>query len=338
MSPVGRTPVYLIHGNQRLLVEEELTKLRSAMAEKVDPEFNLDVFEAGEDPLERALQSAETVPLAADRRYVIVKEAQRLTPSELKQLSGYLENPAESALLVLAAVDIKPGSSLLRMVEKAGRVKEVARTRSQIPGWVRERFKKKGLKVSGKALAYLQEALGDDLMAIENAVEKVAAYHEGEGEVDLDEVLALVSPSAESPAFEYVDRVAAGDTEMAVKLMRRLLEQGERPASLLNALSRRFRELLLYHALREEGRQEGEIAASMSLPPNRAWMVSRKLKPQSVGLEEKDFLAILSLLLDAEWGMKSGRWEDEYALERATAGAAGLVAAGKRRRPAPRAR
>ncbi|NPV60770.1 MAG: DNA polymerase III subunit delta [Actinobacteria bacterium] len=338
MSPVGKIPVYLIHGNQRLLVEEELSKLRAAMAEKTDLEFNLDVFEAGEDPLERALQSADTIPLASDRRYVIVREAQRLTPPELKLLSRYLENPAESSLLVLAAVDLKPGSPLVRTVEKAGRVKEVAKTRSQIPGWVRSRFKKRGIEVSGKALAYLQEALGDDLMAIENAVEKISSYHEGGGEVDLDEVLALVSPSAERSVFEYVDRVALGDTELAVKLMRRLLEQGERPTHLLNALSRRFRELLLYHALSEEGRQEGEIAAYLSMPPNRAWMVGKKLKPQSSRLDDGDFLAALSLLVEAEEKIKTGRWEEEYGLERATLGIAGLVAEKRRRARAPSAR
>ncbi len=337
MSPVGKIPVYLIYGNQRLLVEEELAMLRVKMAQKTDLEFNLAVFEAGEDALERILQSAETVPMASDRRYVIVKEAQKLTSSELKLLSRYLDNPAEGTLLVLAAVDPKPTSSLVRLVEKAGRVKELAKTRSQVPGWVRERFKKEGLRVSGKALAYLQEALGDDLMSLEKAVEKIAIYHQGGEEVDLDEALALVSPSAERSVFEYVDRVALGDAETALKLMRRLLEQGERPEHLLNALSRRFRELLLYHALRDEGRTEGEIVACMSIPPKRAWMITKKLKPQASGLEEGDFLAILSLLVEAEWNLKAGRWERDYALERATVGVAGRVAGKRGRRRARRA-
>ncbi len=333
---MGKIPVYLIHGNQRLLVEEEVERLRAAMADKTDPEFNIDVFEAGEDPLGRVLQSAETMPLASDRRYVIVKEAQRLTASELKLLSRYLDDPAENSLLVLAAVDLKPGSTLLKMVEKAGRVKEVTRTKSQIPGWVRSRLKERGLKVSGKALAYLQEALGDDLMALEGAVEKIAAYHEGEEEVGLDEVLALISPSVERSVFEYVDRVALGDVETALRLMRRLMEQGERPTHLLNALSRRFRELLLYFALREEGKTEGEIAAEMSVPQNRAWMIAKKLKPQSSGLEEGDYLDILWLLLQAEWNIKTGKWEEDYSLEWATIGVAQRVAAKRGRARAAR--
>jgi DNA polymerase-3 subunit delta len=181
MSPTGNIAILLIYGNQRLLVEDELAKVHNKISEKVDLDFNLDVFIAGEDSTEDALQAADTLPMASDRRYVIIKEAQKLTASEVKMLQRYMENPSESSLLILTAVDLKPGSSLLRLVQKEGRVKEVAKRRDQIPGWIRGRFKERGLKVTGKAIAYLQEALGDDLLAIEGAVEKISLYHEGEG-------------------------------------------------------------------------------------------------------------------------------------------------------------
>ena len=173
MSPPTAGAVLLIYGNHRLLVEDELKKVQSRIADAGEADFNLDVFEAGTGPIEDALQAAETLPFGSDRRYVIVKEAQNLGAAEVKKLARYLENPSDTSALILAAVDLKSNSSLVKVVEKGGRVREVNKRRDQVPGWIRGRFKERGLKVSGKAIAYLQEALGEDLMAIERAVEKV---------------------------------------------------------------------------------------------------------------------------------------------------------------------
>lgn len=326
MSPAGKSAILLIHGKQRLLIEDELAKVRVKISEKVDLDFNLDTFEAGEDSIEDALRAADTLPLSSDRRYVIIEEAQKLSSSEVKRLGRYAENPAESSLLILTAVGLKPGSPLLRLMEKAGKVKEVTKRRDQIPGWIRGRFKERGLKVSGKALAYLQDALGEDLIAIEGAVEKISLYHEGDDEVDLDEVVPLVAPTAERSVYELVDRVAIGDEDMAIKLLRRLLEQGEKPTYIIFALARRFRDLLLYLALREDGRQGGDIVAYMKLPKNQSWTVSQKLKPQSARFNEESLRKALALLVRADWSIKSGEMDDEFAVELAVSGLSGLAA------------
>lgn len=326
MNPAARSAVVLIYGNHRLLVEEEIRKIQAKIAEKGDIDLNLDTFEAGVDPVEDALQAAETLPFGSERRYVIVKEAQRLTAAELKRLVRYMENPAESSLLVLAAVELKPTSGLAKAVEKGGRVREVSKRRDQIPGWIRSRFKARNLKVSGKAIAYLQEALGEDLMAIEGAVEKISLYHEGEEAVELEEVVLLVTPSAERSMYELVDRVALGDADQALKLLRRLLQQGERATYVLSALARHFRQLLLYQALREDGRQEADIVAYMKLPKNRAWMVSKKLKPQAARLDEEKLGKALSLLVKVDTGIKTGEMDEDFALELAVTALASISA------------
>ena len=324
-SPAARA-AYLIFGNQRLLVEEELKKVRDKVAQSGEAEFNLDVFEAGSDPMDAILQAAETLPFGSERRYVLVKEAQQLTAAEVKKLARYLEDPCETSTLILAAVDLKAASPLAKAVEKGGWVREVGKRGDQIPGWIRSRFKQRGMQVSGKAIAYLHEALGDDLLAIEGAVEKVGLYHEGEGAVDLDDVVPLVAPSAERSVFELVDRVALGDADQALKLLRRLLQQGERTTFILNALARRFRMLLLYLALREEGLREAEMTDRLGLARNQAWMVARKLRPQSARMGEGALRQALALLVEVETGLKTGALDEGFAAEAAVSGLSSLAA------------
>ncbi len=323
MDPPARGAVHLLHSKHRLLVEEELKKVLANIADKGGSEFNIDAFTAGSDPLEEALQAAETLPLGSDRRYVIVREAQVLTAPEAKRLAHYLEDPSESSVLILTAVGLKPNAPLLKAMEKGGRVRELAKSPNQIPGWIRSRFKERGLQVTGKALAYLQEALGSDLMSIERAVEKVALYHDGEDAVDLDEVVSLVAPSAERSIYELVDRVASGDAGQALKIMHRLLQQGEKPTYMLSALSRRYRSLLLFRALREEGKQDAEIVSYFKLPKSQSWMVTQKFKPQAAKLNEESLGRALQVLLRSEQGIKSGEMDEIFALELAVTGLAG---------------
>lgn len=315
----------LIYGNQRLLVEDELKKVLAKITEKEDGGFNVDVFEGGSESIDDALLAAETLPFGSDKRYVVVKNAERLSAAEVKRLAGYLEDPAESSVMVLAAVDLKPTSSLVKAVEKGGRIREVSKRRDQIPGWIRSRFKERGMLVSGKAIAYLQEALGDDLIAIEGAVEKVSLYHEGDEAVELDDVVALVTPSAERSIFELVDRVALGDADQALKLLRRLLQQGERTTYILNALARRLRMLLLFRALREEGRQESDIVDYLKLPKNQAWMVGKKFKPQAARWKEETLRKALAFLVRVDVGIKTGELDEEFAAELAVSGLSGLA-------------
>ncbi|MDY6794188.1 MAG: DNA polymerase III subunit delta [Actinomycetota bacterium] len=323
MSPIGGSPVLLVNSRHRLLVEEEFKVVKEKIAEKVDLDFNLDIFEAGEDPIDDILQSAETIPMASDKRYVIVKEAQKLSSSDIKKLGRYLEDPSESSLMIIFAIGLKKNSSLMRKVGEMGRIKGLEKRGDQIPGWLRSRFKEHGLEVTGKAIAYIHEALGDDLMALENAVEKISLYHDGDEPVDLDEVLSLVTPSAERPIFELVDRVALGDVDQSVKLLRRLLRQGEKPTYILYTLTRRFRRLVLYKALKEEGHHESEILRSLHI---QGWMLDKKLKPQALKLDEDKLRKALSLLVRVEWGIKSGQMDEIFAVEAAVSGLAVLAA------------
>jgi DNA polymerase-3 subunit delta len=327
--PTGKRGVLLIHGNQRLLVEDEIKKVQSKIS-KEEEDFNIDFFEAGEDSLQDVLQAADTIPLGAQGRYVILKEAQRLSAAEVKSLAAYVRDPAESCLLILAAVGLKEGGALLKLMEKEGRVRKAGKRKDQIPGWIRDRFRQRGVEASGKAINYLQEALGDDLMAIEMAVEKVTLYNENTDYIDLDQVVPLVRASAERSVFELVDRVALGDGDQAVKLLRVLLLQGEKPTYILNALARHFRRLLLYKALRDEGRQETEIAAYMNLPSNQQWTISRKYRPQAARFDEERLRRALRILIRAESGVKAGEMDEEFAVELAVSSLSRLPARKRR--------
>ncbi len=324
----------LIHGDQPLLVEEELKKVLERAAREVELEFNLDVFRLGEDALQDALMAAETLPFGSGWRYVVVREAQKLTPAEIKALDRFLDDPPENAFLILVAVGLKRNSALLKVFRDKGKVREAVISRREIPIWIKGRFKARGLSIDGKALSHLQEMVGEDLMALESAVEKIALFHQGDRKVELDEVVALVSPSAERAVYELTERVMVGDADQALKILRRLLQQGEDPSHILYALSRHVLRLLRYRALREDGRTDHEIARLLNIPASMEWVVSSRLRPQSAGLGEGWFREAIGYLVAAERDLKTGLLEPVDALVRVVVGLTERLLSGKRKKEA----
>ncbi|MGQ9476414.1 MAG: DNA polymerase III subunit delta [Actinomycetota bacterium] len=318
MSEKPRTRALLIHGEQPLLLEEELRKILEK-ASRRDPEleFNLEIFHMGEDSLEDALTSAETLPLAGGWRYVVMKEAQRLTSAEVKRLSSFLERPPESAVLLILACGLKKNSPLLKVCREKAVVREATISRREIPLWIKSRFEARGLRANGKAIPYLLEMLGEDLMALDAAVEKIALFHQGGKTVELDEVVALVAPSAEKAVYELTDRVMLGDHDQALKILRRLLKQGEDPNRILYALSRQYLRLLRYKSMREEGMSDREIAVVLGIPANMEWTLGSRLRPLSSQMDEEALRLSLQVLASAERDLKTGVAEAEDALTRA---------------------
>lgn len=335
MSGGKRPQAILIHGEQPLLVEDELKKMLAKVSrEEVDLEFNLDIFRMGEDALEDALTAAETLPFASGWRYVVIKEAQRLSPGEIKRLSAFLDRPPESAFIFILAVGLKKNSPLIREFRKKAAVKEAAIARREIPLWIKARFEERGLRVDGRAVPYLLDMLGDDLYAIEAAVEKIALFHQGDKAVELEEVVALVLLSAEKAVYELTDRVMVGDSDQALKILRRLLRQGEDPNHILYGLSRHFLRLLRYRALREEGMTEQEIARELKIPSGMEWTVGARLRPQAARLDEDGLREALSCLVGAERDLKTGRRGAEDVLVSAVIQLTQCSSSGRSRRRA----
>jgi DNA polymerase-3 subunit delta len=320
-----KAKVILLYGDQPLLLEEELEKLKRSWSRKGDISLNLQVFEAGETPFSEVLEAAEVLPFGSERRYLVVKGAQALTPSEVRQLERYLDQPAEETVLVLLAEGLREGSPLLRALQSKGMAKKVERRRDKIPLWIKERFAERGLKVDGRAAVYMAEALGNDLLALEKAVDKVAQYHQGRDAVGLEEVVDLVTPREDYQVYEIVERVGTGDADGSLRVLRRWMARGGSTTHLLRALSLHFRQLLLYHALSREGYPDAEIARRMDLG-SQAWRLDRYLRRHAAVWDLESTARALFHLASVEADLKTGGLGEDTAAEFLVLGLLSLLA------------
>jgi DNA polymerase III subunit delta len=275
--------VYFIYGDEELLVEDALKRLRRMVSAEADADFNIEVLDALEVGAERVIDSAETVPLMSSRRLVIAREVDRLSKKEQDILSAYLERPNPATTLVLVTHIPGPGehrdskalkrieaSALFKKGRSAGEVMKFSiagRGRQQkTEDWVRSQFEKRGKRIKPEALQMLTDRVGRELRDLEDAVERLSLFASDKDTIEVCDISEVVVSAAEQPIFELVDAVADRRRDLSLYLLNRLLRQGESPERIFSLLLRQFRLIARCKSLSAE-HDFGVIASELGIPP-----------------------------------------------------------------------
>jgi DNA polymerase-3 subunit delta len=299
MTP-GQSNAFLIVGEDPFLVEEALAKLVSEADE-------LSMVELGSDEqIPSALEALRTPSMLGGQRTVVIREVQDLGADALRELLGYLEAPSPDSNLVLVAT--KSTSKLSAAVKKTGRVIEVTKgRRSDLFTWLRTETRTRGLKVSGDAMGVIVEAVGEERMALANALDELALALGKGGTITPTLVRTHFSGRADTKLFGFIDAVATKDAGAALDSMHRLIGQGEAPQVLFWTLTRHFRMLLAV-----EG-SVGQVSKELGLP---AWRAEKLVKQANLFARDELVEAFQSLA-EADRKIKTSEESDELALERA---------------------
>lgn len=275
--------VYLLYGEEGLLMEEWLRRLSGLASSELDADFNVEVIDAGEEGADRVIYSAETVPLMSERRIVIARNFDALPRSEHNKLAEYVENQNPDTVLILVARIPEPGgdagqsivrkvegSPVRKAVERSGEVLKFSfskRSRSgKVFDWASDEFRKRGKKASPDVVRMLIAKVGEGLRDLEDAVERLCLFAADRDSVTSEDVLRVVSPSGEQGVFELVDAVGDRRRDLALYKLNKLIRQGESPQRLFALLLRQFRLIARVKPL-AASHPYPEIASMLGIPP-----------------------------------------------------------------------
>ncbi|MEZ4465049.1 MAG: DNA polymerase III subunit delta [bacterium] len=249
----GSAHLYLLHGDAALLTREAADWLRERVLAGAIEDFNLDRFDGGDRPDAEAIaQAARTLPMMADRRLVLVRNAEGLlnqAKGGLGPLLKYVGDPDPTTCLVFQANEkVKRTGALVKLLEQKGCVLESKAPRErELPRWVEERARLRDRRLDPAGAALLVDSIGADLAALDSAVERLTLYVEGNAVIQAKHVAETVPHTRTRTVWELTDAVADRDPAKALGLAHLLLSQGEQPLRLLGVVNRQFRQLLLGH-------------------------------------------------------------------------------------------
>ena len=304
-------PVYIIYGKEKLLLEEAVGRLKKKLSNVVDLTLNYEEFRGAETSVDIILGAANTPPFLSDKRLIVVKEADKLKASD--ELINYLEKPPPFTHLILMAAKIDKRSRLFKTAKKEGYDYEFkSPNRREMPGWIGERFLKKGKKISRDAVNYLCLNLDNDLMRMQSEIEKICLYHENRKELNLDDIRPLIKKSSESSIFELVDLIGKRQEGKALDVLNNLIQSGDKLPFIFHMMLRQFRLLLKTKVLLEVRKiPHSKLIQELNLHP----FVVSNYREQSRNFTIEQLKKAHKLFLEAEVDLKTGKKEPRLILE-----------------------
>lgn len=211
---------YYFHGDDDFLKEEQVRALIARATETPTRDFNLDqlrapVLDAG--ALALVLQS---LPLMAERRMVVIRDAGTLTKDIRATLSAYLAHASPQTVLLLVAPALgKPDVSLLDLTSSL----EFKRLNEEdLSKFVARRVAAIGSTITPGAITLLCSATENDLLLLTGEIDKLRSFTNG-AEITESDVTAVVGIRHGETLGDLLDAVAMRDAPAAIALLDEVL-------------------------------------------------------------------------------------------------------------------
>jgi DNA polymerase-3 subunit delta len=292
--------------------EAEVKRAAAELAQKLLPQdagdFGLEVIDGTADNAEQAaarirsaIEAMQTLPFFGSAKLVWLKNVNFLgddpkgrsatVQAALEELSTLIDSGFGAGVtLLISATEVDKRRSFYKALGRCAELQVFDRLDSGRAGWeeaateiVQRHATNRKLEFDDDALNLFVLLTGGDTRQIDNELEKIDTFLGKDRAVRVELVRELVPLSRAGVIFELSNALAARNLELALTLVRRLLDQGEKAIGiLLAAIVPTIRNLLLAKDLMEQHgipRPHSPfqfIAAMNRLPSNATEHLPRK--------------------------------------------------------------
>lgn len=330
------TPVtYLFYGRDEPTLRERLAAFCAEVSDPATADLNITRFEGETVQLAEIAAAAGALPFLAERRLVLVENLTdsangRALLSSLPDLLAHLPDWARLIFVETGLEDETPADTPAERKRKASRrqaLKQLVNIVENDPRgkvmafepprdavrWVMERAAHHHTAIEPQAAQQLLERIGDNLTLVDTELAKLAAATAGERPITASDVAQLTPYSPEANVFHMIDALGQRQGEVALRLLRQLLDAGNEPLPIFALIVRHFRLLLMVKEQLEAGHSVERIVQAMG-PKVREFVV-KKLAEQSRRYSLPLLERIYRHLLEVDLAIKTGKADPDIALE-----------------------
>lgn len=305
-------PVYLLYGEESYLLDQAFSFLKEKALEGVVVDFNSDIFYADDAEASTIKETVELLPMMSPRRLIVVKQADHLKDAEWDILSSLFEKPVESSVFILLAEKLdKRKKSIKKAVESAAVVEFKRPFENQIPQWIKVIAKNYELQLSNECIDYLHHMVGNQLRDIDAEIDKLKAYMGARNNVELNDLIAVVTRTRQDSVFEFTEALGQKDQITALYLLVKLLDNGENEVAIVSLVSRHIRILAQILLGLRDGLSGPKLAAYAGLSPYFLTKYIQQAKKWKISELE----TFLLLLAETDRNLKSSSLKSELWLD-----------------------
>jgi DNA polymerase-3 subunit delta len=237
------SPAYLLYADNEYMIEEALSSVKKTIPETEMP-FNFNVFD---------MDSADSVPTAGEitntlntvsffgsRRHVVVKNLQKISAKEFKKFQSYIANPSPDSVFLM----FYAGALKKEMKESTKGLNAICLDirENDLPVWIKEKIRQKGIAIKDDALGYLIGVVGDDIGLLSSEVEKLASF--GNETITISGIKEIVEGSRDYSVFDLTNALREKNVEKVFRIYRTLSGTTE-PYNLLGAINWQYSKMSL---------------------------------------------------------------------------------------------
>ena len=258
--------VILLYGEEQFLVERSAHKLLELAIDPSLKDFNLNMFFGGESKGVDIVDAAQTLPMFAERRAVLVKRAEQLKAEALEIMLPYIMNPAPCTCLLMTGTKIDQRKKFFQEFKKHGVLVEYKRLYdNKLPGFIQSEAAAHGKSIETAAAELLSALIGNNLLELYSQIEKLVVYAGSKLRITVDDVRAIASSSKAFTAFELAKYLGLRDISNSIRSLDALYLNGEEAPMLIGAVTRHFRQLWRVRELLDKKMPPAAISSELSI-------------------------------------------------------------------------
>ncbi len=241
----GLANVYLVSGDDPLLVQEACAKIRFAARKQGFDER--EVFHAEANFNWTSLrEEANALSLFASKRILEVRIPTGKPSDKGETLKALIENPNPDNLLLLICPRLDASTqktAWVKAVEKAGVLLPIWPLDSaQFPLWLKHRLQQLGLSMDHDALMLFAQQYEGNLLAAAQEIEKLRLLDEPH--ISLELLQAATTQQARFDVFQLVESAMYGSLIETVRMLQTLRAEGTEILPMLGLVVRNLRQLI----------------------------------------------------------------------------------------------
>ena len=307
-------PVHLLRGDDEALLGAAVGELVHRVVGHDDRVLVVTEFDGDDYELRQVVDAAQTPPFLTDRRIVVGRAIGRFSTDELAPLVAYLADPLPSTTLVLTGGGGRLPKAVTDAVKKAGEVIDTdapsgAKDRR---AWLEDHLEASGLRLDAGARGALGQHLGEDVGRLASILGTLRATFGPGARLGAAEVEPFLGQAGSVPPWDLTDAIDRGDVAVALGMLTRMVQAGERhPLQVMAILHGHYARLLRLDGsgIRDEKGAAEALGVKSTFQARKALDGVRRLGHDGV-------VRAIGLLARADLDLRGARdWPGELVLE-----------------------
>lgn len=261
-------PLVLLYGEETFLLERSLALLLEKAFDPSLKDFNFNLFYGNESKGVDIVDAAQTLPMFAERRAVLVKRAEGLNAAACEVIMPYLLNPAATTCLIFVAAKIDLRKKFFIELKKRGELVEHKRLYdNKIGGFIQNEALRHGKPIDAAARDMLAFCVGNNLQELSSQLEKLAIFAGNRARISMEDVLQVASSSKAFTVFELARYLGMKELKPALASLTTMFRHGDDVPMMIGALVQHFRKIWRIRELLDRKVSQGEIAKEVGIAP-----------------------------------------------------------------------